>query len=190
MDEFVQGVLETKAALVSAVIEGEALDPAATRDVLAELERLVGNMSARLADPDTPLTDEEWAEALIKEVEAEQATQSGNKPSQKTERPSLSREALLALARVLNRPGSRIYRASSKSDPGKGYTVSNIEACARTPEHLKPSWVKGALSRLVMRKYENIRNRSGQIMIRLCNLRSLRNITPHPPCPANNLNEH
>jgi SWI/SNF-related matrix-associated actin-dependent regulator 1 of chromatin subfamily A len=124
VDEFVQGVLETKAALVSAVIEGEALDPAATRDVLAELERLVGNMSARLADPDTPLTDEEWAEALIKEVEAEQTPQSDNKPSQKTQRPTLSREALLALARVLSRPGSRIYRASSKSDPGKGYTLT------------------------------------------------------------------
>ncbi len=124
VDEFVQGVLETKAALVAAVIEGEALDPAATRDVLAELERLVGNMSARLADADVPLTDEEWAEALIKEVEAEQASLVGSDPADKTRRPVLSREALLALARVLTRPGAKTYQASSKSDPSKGYTLT------------------------------------------------------------------
>ena len=68
IDEFVRNVLETKTALVNAVVDGEALDPGDTRDVLTELEHLVSRISANIADPDTPLTDEEWVEALLKEL--------------------------------------------------------------------------------------------------------------------------
>jgi len=122
IDEFVQGVLETKAALIGAVVEGKALSPEATRDVLSELEALVSRISANISDPDTPMTDEEWVEALLKEVEhdnaASQATGGGAK------KPVLSREALLALARVLTRPSAQVYRATSKSDPSKSYTLT------------------------------------------------------------------
>ena len=38
--------------------------------------------------------------------------------------PVLSEEALLALARVLSGPRSTIYRATSKSDPSKSYTLT------------------------------------------------------------------
>ena len=50
MDEFVQAVLETKAALVRSVVEGEALAGDGGGAVLEELERAVVAMSPGLAD--------------------------------------------------------------------------------------------------------------------------------------------
>nr|NIP98650.1 hypothetical protein [Akkermansiaceae bacterium] len=50
VDEFVRNVLEVKSALAEAVVDGGALSPAATRDVLAELEGMVDRISANLAD--------------------------------------------------------------------------------------------------------------------------------------------
>jgi hypothetical protein len=50
MDEFVQAVLETKAALVRSVVEGEALAGDGGGAVLEELERAVAAMSPGLAD--------------------------------------------------------------------------------------------------------------------------------------------
>ena len=41
IDDFVQGVLERKGALVSAVVEGKALAPGAAGNVLEELQRAV-----------------------------------------------------------------------------------------------------------------------------------------------------
>jgi hypothetical protein len=41
IDDFVQAVLETKAALVNAIVEGDALAPAAGGDVLDELQRIL-----------------------------------------------------------------------------------------------------------------------------------------------------
>ena len=122
IDEFVRNVLETKTALVNAVVDGAALDPGATRDVLTELEHLVSRISANIADPDTPLADEEWVEALLKELEHEnpEAVLVGGA----AKKPVLSREALLALARVLTRPSATVYRATSKSDPSKAYSLT------------------------------------------------------------------
>ena len=117
-----QGVLETKSALISAVVDGNALSPDATRDVLSELEALVSRISANISDPDMPMTDEEWVEALLKEVEHEGAASHATGGDAK--KPVLSRDALLALARVLSRPASKIYRAVSKSDPRKSYTLT------------------------------------------------------------------
>ncbi len=114
-------MLEVKSALAEAVVDGGALSPAATRDVLAELEGMVDRISANLADSGTPLTDEEWVAALLREVETE---------SRAVERPipgpaaSLSREAILALARVLARPAANVYQAVSNSDPDKCYTLT------------------------------------------------------------------
>ena len=122
IDEFVQGVLETKSALISAVVDGEALSPDATRDVLSELEALVSRISANISDPDMPMTDEEWVEALLKEVEHENVASHAIGGDAK--KPVLSRDALLALARVLTRPASKVYRAVSKSDPEKSYTLT------------------------------------------------------------------
>jgi SWI/SNF-related matrix-associated actin-dependent regulator 1 of chromatin subfamily A len=122
IDEFVEQLLATKTALVEAVTEGQALGPGATRDVLSELEHLLSRLSARIADPEVPLTDEEWVEALLKEVEHE--TAETGRPAGPARNPVLGREALLALARVLTRPAATVYRAVSKSDPSKAYTLT------------------------------------------------------------------
>ena len=50
IDEFVQTMLETKAALVDAVVEGTALTDAATGDIREDLERVFNALSPRLAD--------------------------------------------------------------------------------------------------------------------------------------------
>ena len=46
IDDFVQAVLETKAALVNAIVEGEALAPGSGGDVLDELQRVLHSISA------------------------------------------------------------------------------------------------------------------------------------------------
>ena len=46
IDDFVQAVLETKAALVNAIVEGDALAPGSGGDVLDELQRVLHSISA------------------------------------------------------------------------------------------------------------------------------------------------
>ena len=50
IDDFVQAVLETKAALVNAIVEGDALAPGSGGDVLDELQRVLHSISAGAAD--------------------------------------------------------------------------------------------------------------------------------------------
>ena len=123
IDEFVRSVLEVKSALVEAVVDGAALTPGATRDVLAELEHMVARISARFADGEVPLTDEEWVAALLDEVEKE-TEPAGREASTRPAAPPLSREAILALARVLTRPAATVYELASGSDPSKKYILT------------------------------------------------------------------
>jgi hypothetical protein len=123
IDEFVRSVLEVKSALVAAVVDGAALTPGATRDVLAELEHMVARISAHFADGDVPLTDEEWVAALLDEVEKETGPTGQETPTRRTA-PPLSREAILALARVLTRPAATVYELASGSNPSKKYLLT------------------------------------------------------------------
>ncbi len=70
VDEFVRIVLETKAALVASVVEGAALTDAATRDVLSELERIVGLLSPRMADTAAADVTGDQVRAWLQEVNA------------------------------------------------------------------------------------------------------------------------
>lgn len=123
VDEFVQRVLETKAILVNAVVEGEALSPGATRDVLAELEELISRISPKLADPNAKLSDETWLTSILEEAaKSDSASQAG--ASGATKKPVLSREAILALVRVLTRPEARVFKARSNTDKNRAYTLT------------------------------------------------------------------
>jgi SWI/SNF-related matrix-associated actin-dependent regulator 1 of chromatin subfamily A len=128
LDEFVHRVLETKAALADAVVDGAALSPAATRDVMAELESMVARISPQLADREVPLTEEEWVQALIAEVQREaqavDAAEIAGAPPDRSTQSALSRAAIEALARALTRPAAKIYKATSSSSPGKFYTLT------------------------------------------------------------------
>lgn len=128
LDEFVHRVLETKTALADAVVDGAALSPAATRDVMAELEAMVARISPQLADREVPLTGEEWVQALITEVQreaqADEAAETAGAPSGRVPQSALSRAAIEALARVLTRPAAKTYKATSISSPGKFYILT------------------------------------------------------------------
>ena len=120
IDEFVSHLLEVKSALARAVVDGAALSPAATRDVLAELERMAAALSLKLEDRDVPLTDDEWVAALLSEVEKDAA----EAPTSPAPRPVVSREALLALAHVLTRPKASSFRVPSSTNPAQHYTLT------------------------------------------------------------------
>ena len=75
IDDFVHTVLQTKAALTEAVVDGGALSPAATRDVLADLEAIVGRLSARFSETDLEQTDEEMVAQLIRDAAREYAVE-------------------------------------------------------------------------------------------------------------------
>lgn len=127
IDEFVRNVLRVKAALVEAVVDGGALSPLATRDVLAELESLVARLSPRLAESEVPLTPEEWADAVLEDVRRDEAAGADTGPERRLS-PHITRDALLALARALTRPRSRRFRVQSSSGRGKYYELTHAES--------------------------------------------------------------
>lgn len=122
IDEFVINVLEVKSALVRAVVDGQALSTTATRDVLSELEAMVARLSLKVEDASVPMTEEEWVSALLDEVRREAKDEA--EPTAGATKPTISREAVLALARVLTRPKARVYRVPSSSRPSQHYTLT------------------------------------------------------------------
>lgn len=125
VDEFVQNVLRVKATLIEAVVEGRALSPLATRDVLGELEDMVSRISPRLADVAAEDVDEDWVKKLLREVSREVETEERSADNPQTARLPLSEEAIATLARVLAGTGrSRVFRAASNSEPGRFYDLT------------------------------------------------------------------
>ena len=126
VDEFVRSVLETKAALVAGVVEGRALSAEVSRDVLSELERLVGALSPQLADTSAEeLTGDRVLELLQQAREAyqEEGLQGGEILVQ-DRLPDLSDQVLETLIRVLQGPRSTRYRVTSRSKPGQLYEIA------------------------------------------------------------------
>ena len=68
MDDFVQAVLETKGALVNAVVEGKALAADLSGSVLDELERALRAISPGLADTPATIVDADVIERLLREA--------------------------------------------------------------------------------------------------------------------------
>lgn len=95
---------------------------------MAELEAMVARISPQLADREVPLTEEEWVQALIAEVQREAQTdepaETAGTPQSRVPQSALSRAAIEALARVLTRPAAKTYKATSSSSPGKFYTLT------------------------------------------------------------------
>ena len=71
VDEFVQAVLETKGALVNAVVEGKALAADLSGSVLDELERALRAISPGLADTPASIVDADAIERLLREASDE-----------------------------------------------------------------------------------------------------------------------
>ena len=71
IDDFVHAVLETKAALVNAIVEGEAIAEGLGGDVLDELQRALHSLSSGLTDAPGGMADDELVARLVKEASEE-----------------------------------------------------------------------------------------------------------------------
>jgi SWI/SNF-related matrix-associated actin-dependent regulator of chromatin subfamily A-like protein 1 len=133
IDDFVQAVLETKAALVTAIVEGEALAPGSSGDVLDELQRALhtisggGDVAAGQGD------DNEVISQLLRRASDEFRQMHRDDPHRpapirgEREVQALVR-ALEALVKVLSGPSARRFRISSSSHTGVDYEVVVVDA--------------------------------------------------------------
>jgi SNF2 family DNA or RNA helicase len=133
IDDFVQAVLETKAALVNAIVEGDALAPGSGGDVLDELQRVLHAISGGGDVAAGHGEDDELISQLLRRASDEfRSTHGFNPPrpaavSGAREVQALAR-ALEALAKVLSGPSSRRFRISSASHKGVDYEVVVVDA--------------------------------------------------------------
>jgi hypothetical protein len=127
IDEFVSTLLEAKAQLVRAVVEGKALGGDMNGDILRDLERLLGALSPRLADMPGGL-DDAGVEALLRQLadryRAETTTAGGHREAIAHLPAGVIRSAVLALAEAMRGPRSERYRVESSSRPGEFYELA------------------------------------------------------------------
>src|SRR5262245_43588745 len=133
IDDFVQTVLETKASLVNAIVEGEALAPGASGDVLDELQRVLhsislgGEIAAEHSDDDAVISE------LLRRASDEFRSLHRDEPDRpaaiqgEREVHALAR-VLEALVNVLSGPSARRCRISSESHQGVHYDVVVVDA--------------------------------------------------------------
>jgi hypothetical protein len=133
IDDFVQAVLETKAALVQAIVEGGALAPGAGGDVLDELQRVLRSLAPggdfAAADGD----DDELISHLVRRAADEFQTLHPGEPKRPAA-PGGEREvralarALESLVKVLTGPSARRFRISSASHQGVDHEIVVVDA--------------------------------------------------------------
>lgn len=127
MDSFIKTVLETKAALMEAIVEGSIMltgeDANLQLDVLSELKRMMNAISVESTD----LEQSDIHEVLQKAGNAylEENASHLQEATQKKLRP-YSEDAIRILAEVLSGPHRSVYQAESSSSKGKFYTLEVI----------------------------------------------------------------
>ena len=128
IDEFVQAVLETKAALVRSVVEGEALLADDGGAVLEELERAIASLSPGLADAGLDGTNADAINDMVRRA-TEQWRDRHDAPGAHESKPAdpatirSVRAALEVLARVLSGPKAVRFQIASSSKPGSHYII-------------------------------------------------------------------
>ena len=127
VDEFVKTVLETKAALMDALVEGTLLiadeDGEVQADVLSELKRMMNALSVHAAEvEETQLLNvlQKASDAYLEENASHlrEATRAQLRP--------YSEEAVRTLAQVLTGPERAVYHVESSSQKGKFYTLEVV----------------------------------------------------------------
>ena len=127
VDEFVKTVLETKAALMDALVEGTLLitdeSGEVQADVLSELKRMMNALSVHTNAVETSqLLDvlQQASNTYLEENAAHlrEATRAQLRP--------YSEEAIRTLAQVLAGPDRNIYQMESSSQKGKFYTLEVV----------------------------------------------------------------
>jgi hypothetical protein len=130
IDDFVQAVLETKASLVNAIVEGDALAPGSGGDVLDELRRVVHSIAP---GADGASDGDEWIPELLRRASDEfrdlHRAEPRRPPVVRGEREleALAR-ALDALVKALSGPSARRFRISSASHTGVAYEITVVDA--------------------------------------------------------------
>jgi SWI/SNF-related matrix-associated actin-dependent regulator of chromatin subfamily A-like protein 1 len=133
VDDFVQTVLETKAALVNAIVEGDAMAEGLGGDVLDELQRALHSISSGLADVPDRIDDEALIPRLVRQASDEfRSTRHDDLQRapvfrSATEIQALKR-ALEGLLKVLSGPSSKRFRIASTSHKGIEYEIVAIDA--------------------------------------------------------------
>ena len=127
IDDFVQGVLDKKAALVSAVVDGKSLSADLSGDVLDELQRALRAVSSGLsASPDAG-GDEDLVDRLLRqarrEIDANRPLDASPAARTPEEKEAL-RRALDTLAKALTAPPVERYRFASTTQPGVEYQLT------------------------------------------------------------------
>lgn len=129
VDSFVKTVLETKAALMDAIVEGSIMVPggeaALQLDVLSELKRMMNALSVQ----PNKIEESNIHDVLQKagDVYLEENTSHLQEATRKQLRP-YSEEAIRILAEVLSGPDRSVYHAESSSQKGKFYTLEVVGA--------------------------------------------------------------
>jgi SWI/SNF-related matrix-associated actin-dependent regulator 1 of chromatin subfamily A len=133
IDDFVHAVLENKAALVNAIVEGEALAAGLGGDVLDELQRTLQSLTSALTGPLDDIPDDEVVTRLLKQASKEfranrsSDTQGTAAARSATEIQAFTR-ALEALLKVLSGSSSRRFRIASTSHTGVVHEVVAVDA--------------------------------------------------------------
>jgi len=132
IDDFVQAVLETKAGLVNAIVDGEALAPGSGGDVLDELQRVIHSLPTDAAGHSMP-TDEELIPRLLRQAADEfRATHRVKTPGREAVRSQAELQALVraleTLIKALSGPSARRFRVASTSHTSVEYEIVAVDA--------------------------------------------------------------
>jgi hypothetical protein len=127
IDDFVQGVLERKGALVQAVVDGRAMAPELAGDVLEELQGAIRSLAADLPAGADGHNEEELIDRLLERAREDLAANrpaAGGVPITTAEETDAFRRALQSLIRALSRPRVERYRFASISKTGVEYELT------------------------------------------------------------------
>jgi SWI/SNF-related matrix-associated actin-dependent regulator of chromatin subfamily A-like protein 1 len=137
VDDFVATLLETKAALIGAVVEGRALqEGVADGNVLDELQRLLSALSPHLADTRIEDMHHDDVARLLRDATAAVERQDAGDAGEAGERTRRSeseamRHALALLEQALATPSVTRYTVASNSRPDQQYTLT-VDAAGDT----------------------------------------------------------
>jgi SWI/SNF-related matrix-associated actin-dependent regulator of chromatin subfamily A-like protein 1 len=131
IDDFVHAVLETKAALVAAIVEGEAIAEGAGGDVLDELQRALHSLSPGQAFDGS--SNDELVGRLVQEASEDfrarhKVDQRGAVSLRGPTDVEAFRRALERLVKVLSGTPSKRFRIASTSHEGLDYEIVVADA--------------------------------------------------------------
>jgi SWI/SNF-related matrix-associated actin-dependent regulator of chromatin subfamily A-like protein 1 len=127
IDDFVQMVLEKKARLVSAIVDGTAIAQDLSGDVLDELQRALREVSSGLADSPQAMDQEDLVDRLLRQARLDLdggRRRDTGAPVRTPEEMNALRRALETLAKALSGPSVERYRYASASHPGVEYEIT------------------------------------------------------------------